>query len=75
LKCLLTNERGKLVAVGWIAKQFAQRWDLGPYLAGLWRNNLVAQSMWQPQNASKSSSQVNIGLQLSHGRVLMERYF
>jgi hypothetical protein len=54
-ECLLTNERDKLVAIGGIAKQFAQRQNLGQYLAGLWSNDLVTQLTWKSWNPSKSS--------------------
>lgn len=53
-KCLLTNENDKLVAVGGIAKRFAQTKKLGVYLAGLWSHNLVPQLLWQSRSPSKS---------------------
>jgi hypothetical protein len=52
--CHLTNERDKLVAIGGIAKQFAQSYDWGRYVAGLWSNNLVPQLMWEPADPVKS---------------------
>lgn len=53
-KCFLTSERDKLVAIGGIAKRFAERRHLGSYLAGLWSQDLVRNLLWESQSPSKS---------------------
>jgi hypothetical protein len=45
------------MAIGGVAKYFAQRWDLGGYVAGLWRNYLAFQMMWKCQTPGVRPSQ------------------
>jgi len=53
-KCLLTEERDKLIAIGGIAKHFSQYWDWGNYVAGLWSKYIINQMLWETVSPSKS---------------------
>ncbi|KAF7349379.1 Het domain protein [Mycena sanguinolenta] len=51
----VTQIEDKLIALAGLASRFSARWKMGPYLAGLWRNNLQHDLLWHVVGGAQES--------------------